>query len=98
MQSFEQIFNTISGQKRTRKRQRQKDLEGTGDRDRDRDYRHEEHDQVDEEAAGGGGGGGEDSEEERIVGDLNSHISFTIETKEKSKCETLENCPQQTCY
>ena len=30
-------------------------------------------------------GTGEDMEEERIVGDLNSHISFTIETKEKSK-------------
>ena len=41
--------------------------------------------QVDEEGGGGGGGGGgEEVEEERITGDVNSHISFTIETKDKS--------------
>jgi hypothetical protein len=38
--------------------------------------------QVEEE--GGGGGSSEEVEEERIIGDVNSHISFTIETKDKS--------------
>ena len=65
---------SVSGTRRPRKRQRQKDVAADGD------YRHEEGDaNVDEE------GGGDDSEEERIVGDLNSHISFTIETKDKSE-------------
>ena len=65
---------SVSGTRRPRKRQRQKDVAVDGD------YRHEEGDaNVDDE------GGGDDSEEERIVGDLNSHISFTIETKDKSE-------------
>ena len=71
------ITNDFSGNKRTRKRQRQKDSEGG----LDRDDRPDEGDVVGEEE----GGGDEEVEEERIVGDVNSHISFTIETKDKSK-------------
>ena len=68
----------VSGHRRPRKRQRQKDVPLDGD------YRHEEADaNVDED------GGSDEAEEERIVGDLDSHISFTIETKDKSKIWSL---------
>jgi hypothetical protein len=50
---------------------------------------------VDEDGGGGVGGGGEEVEEERIIGDLNTHISFTIETKDKSNFDSFEKSYKQ---